>query len=43
VDVFGLESIPTTIVISILGLLLQAGQDLKFKDFGDTLNGFFLA
>jgi len=42
-DVFGLEPIHATIVISIVGILLQVGQDIKFEDFGDTINGFFLA
>ena len=40
-DVFGLEPIHTTIVISIVGVLLQVGQDIKFEDFGDDLNGLF--
>ena len=42
-DVFGLEPIHATIIISIVGVLLQIGHDIKFEDFGDTLKDFFLA
>lgn len=37
-DVFGLESIHVEIVISIVGVLLQARQDIKFEDFDDVPN-----
>jgi len=40
-DVFGLESTRTIITIFIVGVLLRAGQDIKFEDFADALNGFF--